>query len=463
MLAFNFICIAIIVIVISIVLPVVKSDDERKHSMFKVGDEWLALPEVHSVLDFAADTTYAIEEDLEGQLQLRSSRYWGRLYINGWPQSIQFFRAHFGIEPPIGQKTLVFAEPRDACTDLSNANLLTENHVLLVNRGICTFGTKSKVASRTNASAVIIINNEPGLEHLPGPDAYDIAFSVTSIPQQEGQLLESYYDENEGILLQGYLIPMNCDRASPSCMPATWQERQYLESLNDGGLVHITRPESTASNSLINSDFTIEYLLGYFGVKIFQPLDSNSTASTPYAMTVARPAEACASIENDVKGKLVLVRRGGCPFFKKAEEVQAAGGRAMIVGSTTSYIVRMGVEPRWKGLSSAIPVVMVSKRAYSILVAESYMGSKLSFQERNSVNGSTWQTIENLYNGEGWPRSETYVTKKYDELKKEHANWPDRLQTLDEAYSKKLKSLSASATAAGIEGKENLDSTKSEL
>jgi hypothetical protein len=35
---------------------------------------------------------------------------------------------------------------------------------------------------------VLIINNEPGLEHLPGPDAHDIQFSVVSIPQQEGQV-----------------------------------------------------------------------------------------------------------------------------------------------------------------------------------------------------------------------------------------------------------------------------------
>ena len=37
-----------------------------------------------------------------GQMRLRSTRFWGRLYIDGWPQTIQFFRAHFGIEPPFG-------------------------------------------------------------------------------------------------------------------------------------------------------------------------------------------------------------------------------------------------------------------------------------------------------------------------------------------------------------------------
>jgi hypothetical protein len=58
-------------------------------------------------------------------------------------------------------------------------------------------------------------------------------------------------------------------------------------------------------------------------------------------VAVAKPAEACSSIENDVKGKVVLVRRGSCPFVKKAEEVQAAGGRVMVVASVNPYIVRM--------------------------------------------------------------------------------------------------------------------------
>lgn len=58
--------------------PAASTDEERKPSMFKVGDEWLALPEVYSNLDFDADNTPASEEDIEGQLRLRSTRYWGR-------------------------------------------------------------------------------------------------------------------------------------------------------------------------------------------------------------------------------------------------------------------------------------------------------------------------------------------------------------------------------------------------
>jgi hypothetical protein len=137
--------------------------EERPASMFKVGDEWLALPEVFSNLDFTADSTPAGDDDIDGQLRLRATRFWGRLYIDGWPQTIQYFRAHFGIEAPLGRKTFVFAEPRDGCSEITNADSITKDHVVLVHRGICTFGSKAKnIQERTKASGLIIINNEPG-------------------------------------------------------------------------------------------------------------------------------------------------------------------------------------------------------------------------------------------------------------------------------------------------------------
>jgi hypothetical protein len=214
-------------------------DDARQPSMFKVGDEWLALPEVYSNLDFNADSTPANDDDVDGQLRLRSTRFWGRIYIDGWPQTIQYFRAHFGIEPPLGRKIFVFAEPRDACDDLTNAHLLTKEHVLLVNRGSCTFGTKAKFAEKTNASAIIIINNEPGLDHLPGPDAHDIQFSVSSISQQEGQLLENFYDQGPseggfGRKMEGYIVPINCPNSGAKCFPATTEEKQQISNLVEG-------------------------------------------------------------------------------------------------------------------------------------------------------------------------------------------------------------------------------------
>eukprot|EP00605_Chrysophyceae_sp_TOSAG23-4_P001962 GSChrysophyteH1.ASY1.ANO1.2173.1 assembled CDS len=425
-----------------------RTDTDREASLFKVPgqdgeEEWAMLPEVMSNLDFFADSSPATEDDIEGQKHLRSTRFWGRLYIEGWPQTIQFFRAHFGSEPPMGRKTFVFAEPRDACGDLSNAQHLTEEHIVLANRGSCTYGTKAKNVMKTGASAIVIINNEPGLDHLPGPDAHDIDFSVSSIPQQEGQLIEAIYDEGLdesspfGRGLHGYMVPINCENSGARCVPATFEERRMIRNMKDGGHVQVD------SVGIKDADKPMEYLLAHFGTKVTE-------SSNNLDLVVARPAEACTPIENNVKGKAVLVRRGGCPFVKKAEEVQNAGGRVIILGNNHAHIVRMGVEPRWKGLDTIIPVVMVSKRTYGILVAEAMSSTesiKLSLNEHDEVSGEVWEPIEKLAQGSGWPRSDAYVTKKYQELIEEHAGFPDRLASIEGAYAAKKKSMPASKKA----------------
>lgn len=397
--------------------------DTRPISKFKVGDDWLALPEVFSNLDFTADNAPADEDDLEGQMHLRSTRFWGRLHIDGWPQSIQFFRAHFGKEPPYGRKRFVFAEPRDACTELENEKLITSDHILLVNRGTCTYGTKAKTAKAAGASAIVIINNEPGIDHLPGPDAHDIELSVSSISQQEGQLLEVLYDEGPaedgfGRRMEGYLVPINCELSGAKCLPATYEERRWVKNLVEGGTVAVN-----------GKDDKIEYLLAQFGMKA-----SHENVEIPLAM--AKPAEACDPLLKDYKGKAVLVRRGTCSFVQKAENVQAAGGVAMIVGSVHSHLLRMGVEPRWKGLNTVIPVAMVSKSSYSALVAESFAGGKISLRENNDVNSTVWEALEKLGERESWPRSDTYVDKKFEELNEEHRDWPNRLTSIKESYAK---------------------------
>ena len=256
--------------------PITAADEDRKPSMFQVGDEWLALPEVFSNLDFAADSTPATEEDIEGQIRLRRTRFWGRIYIDGWPQTIQFFRAHFGVEPPLGRKIFAFPEPRDACQELTNAEHYNLDYVLLVNRGNCTFGTKAKNSQKSGVSAIVIINNEPGLDHLPGPDAHDINFSVSSIPQPEGQLLEAVYDDGpfegeficRGRRLEGYIVPINCENSGARCLPATYEERKAVASnLTEGGYVHLQRDDGTEM-PLKTGDLPMEYLLAHFGTKV---------------------------------------------------------------------------------------------------------------------------------------------------------------------------------------------------
>lgn len=56
------------------------------------------------------------------QKELRDSRPWGRLYVDGWPAPIQYFRAHFGGPAVEGMRPLVLASPLDACEPLQNVD-----------------------------------------------------------------------------------------------------------------------------------------------------------------------------------------------------------------------------------------------------------------------------------------------------------------------------------------------------
>lgn len=101
---------------------------------------------------------------------------------------------------------------------------------------------------------------------------------------------------------------------------------------------------------------------------------------------------------------------------------------------------------------------------FSILVAESYGGGKISFvadqgvsvegktEPQKTINSAVWEPLEKLSKGEGWPRSDLYTKKKYEELVEEHKAWPDRVATLKDAYARKMK-----------EGEEKEAAVKSEL
>jgi hypothetical protein len=112
------------------------------------------------------------------------------------------------------------------------------------------------------------------------------------------------------------------------CVPATVAERQWLKELVEGGVMKV-HPAGKSEPSL-----SFEYLLAHFGSRVpHQDVMKN--------LVMSKPAEACEPLDKDVKGKAVLVRRGSCSFVHKAEQIQNAGGVAMIVSSLHSHLLRM--------------------------------------------------------------------------------------------------------------------------
>ena len=127
----------------------------------------------------------------------------------------------------MGRKHFVFAEPRDACEDLTNKDK---------QRKIEESAFSGQIAHATAVSGIVIINNEPGLEHLPGPDAHDIPFSVVSVGQQIESTVWRHITmmgaKNEsagfGRVLNDYVIPINCENSCVNCVQATHKERAWV-------------------------------------------------------------------------------------------------------------------------------------------------------------------------------------------------------------------------------------------
>lgn len=91
----------------------------RAPNLFDVGGEFKLLPEVFSDLSFEA-REFVDNGTAEEQRELRDSRPWGRLHVNGWPAPIQYMRSHFGGPAGEGIQPMVLAEPLDACELLGN-------------------------------------------------------------------------------------------------------------------------------------------------------------------------------------------------------------------------------------------------------------------------------------------------------------------------------------------------------
>ena len=49
------------------------------------------------------------------------------------------------------------------------------------------------------------------------------------------------------------------------------------------------------------------------------------------AAAVATPLTACTPLANSVPGGLMIAQRGGCTFFEKAKNAQAAGAEAIVI------------------------------------------------------------------------------------------------------------------------------------
>eukprot|EP00903_Cladosiphon_okamuranus_P014343 g13317.t1 len=398
---------------------------DKPPNLFDVGNgELKLLPEVLSDLsfeirDFKDDGTVAEQQEL------RDSRPWGRLYIDGWPAPIQYLRSHFGGPAGEGMRPVVLADPLDACDPLEDVESIG-GAVVITTRGKCTFSTKTRNAQEASASALLIVNNEEGVVHPPGPDGKDLDIFSGMIPQAEGKALVQTLQGNGGPE-QGALVPMNCKKDSgigdknQQCHAAVKSDRELVEGLVLGGFIHLHGGEK------------FEYLLAEFGVKV--PSGELKLGDSPNPSHACEPSDDAAAAA--AAGKAILATRGECTFIEKAEAMDAGPGKrigALIVTNSETSLFHMGAAPRWRGAKVAFPTVLVTDvagRAISTLAP----GSTVRFAPSKDVTLSAWEQIDRLKEAAAWPKEPEERQSMYEALVAGNAGFPDRVSAVRAAFS----------------------------
>merc|ERR550514_987686 len=169
-------------------------------------------------------------------------------------------------------------------------------------------------------------------------------------------------DEGEGLIrilakkktpraLRGAMVAMNCHGNSTTlgsenlCEAATAAERRLIEEHVVGGFLRADGEELSIA---------WEYLLADFGI--------GPDPSERSRVSIANPKDACTKVRNAgrVKGRMLVVPRGGCQFWEKVVNGARAGATAILIANNAPGLTRVGVEPKWKALNVTIPVGMVS-------------------------------------------------------------------------------------------------------
>lgn len=293
--------------------------EKKKSKFFKSSslenEQYLSLPDRFSVLDFHTNREEDIKSYESGNLDEFEERqvqlaFWGRIYVEGFPKSMQYFRAHFGQSPPQGKVIFILADPRDMCNEDFEPALLNiddiENVVIVTHRGNCSFAEKALLVSKVGASGILYVNSEEGNLHPSGPAVRDLKIYASMISKNDGLLLIDAFKDSSKV--HGFYAPMQC--VPGMCEPTRRADKEMINRLSFKGKLMIERTR-------ILNQTAMDYMQGEFGRQVIEKkwiLESLPNGD-PFL---------CHKFENttntrNLSNTAILVKRGRCDFTQKAQ------------------------------------------------------------------------------------------------------------------------------------------------
>ena len=280
---------------------------------------------------------------------------------------MQYFRAHFGREPPEGELKLLLASPSTMCDTrtglavLDNAEKVDHRTLIVAERGTCKFGEKALLTNEYGASGILFINNMEGNFHPSAPDAHELPISAAMVSRDDGyqliQALTRVHEANDpGYALKGRYVPVACGDDSSShsnsyCHPVLASDKEFVDRLDYKGKMSI-------------EGHTFDYVQGEFGSWI----DPTTEYSTIVPSVIGGDSHCCDRAgfsDNEISfDNAILCQRGECDFITKAENVASTGAGMLIVSSHNETMHRMGVDCPHRGRKLSVATAMTSADAY---------------------------------------------------------------------------------------------------
>ena len=288
----------------------------------------------------------------------RRTLTYGRMHIAGSPSSFQFKKARFGGELPTKAHEIVFSGTADdtnkfGCKVTDGA----EKSFLVVKRGECTYLEKVEMAEKSGAAGLIVVNTDnkalfampAGYDMTPQESSELASIPAVLVPLNALDVL--VHLEEQAPFARAALIPLECN--DDGCYPVYKTDFKFLSD-NDasGGKIWVTDSGG--------GEWGFDYVTSEFGSVLPE------SGGMVLVKSDGGKNWGCENVQeddDDYDGKILLVERGGCSFFKKMLVLQELGAKLVVLADDAEggNLVAIGAKTEEVG-KLHIPVAMISKR-----------------------------------------------------------------------------------------------------
>ncbi|KAF1321888.1 Rxlr-like protein, partial [Globisporangium splendens] len=363
-------------------------------------------------------STFSVVTESEHVVQ-EEEPFWGRVYLRHGVAPIQYFRDSFG--GPMIDREVEFVFPKHD----NQGNSI----VLVVDRGECTFETKSRNAEAAGAAGLIVVSSD---ESMTRPVATvsrgEIAIPSVMIRKSGGDLLRAIAAHERVI---GRLTPIVCTKkAHYTCSPRTATEQEYIsEPWTRSSAIVSSDGKSTRVGEFLAATYG-SILPGNPAMTVSKLLHAGVVCQALYDRTEAMPR---------LDRKLALVARsaGDCSVFEIVSKVRLAGAVAVLVvaDSNKAASMRPSVEADWYGYNITIFAGVIS--APTAMQLTELQGEneavRVHFELDNDI-ADVWEQIHKVSVQSAWPRHKERKDKFLKQILTSYALNEDQLLALKDHF-----------------------------